>query len=285
MKQRSLAALSLSLLLLCAGCGNVHVPAPDPENERIDLAATEEATETLSATEALTEKPTAAPAPKPTKTTGETDEAADTSTQNGTAQDGDEQEEEAEAPWKRAYQRLLRQRWHSSEHEDSYYALIQLDDDDVPELVVLDGVEMALYAFDGSKAVLLLEDAYKSSAVMEQNVCYQPGTGMFSTAFSTMGAGSGFTIFLYSQMDTEHAERLYFDNSEDEGGELPYNAIWDRAEEFEITNNGYHDVTLGDSWVHIGTELNGVRELTESSADDCGNGWKPSPGEQEDAEE
>lgn len=276
MKQKTPAALSLAIALLLTGCSNV--PDIDPVEESL-VPATEEVTE--AETEAPTEKPTVAPSPKPTEPTDETNDAE----AQETADETQEETQDEAAPWKRAYQRVLRQRWHSSEHEDSYYALIELDEDDVPELVILDGVEMALYAFNGSKAVLLLEDAYKSNAVADQNVCFQPGTGMFSTAFSTMGGGSGFTLFLYSQMDTEHVERLYFDNSEDEGGELPYNALWDRAEEFEITNNGYHNVTLGDSWVHIGTELSSIRKLTETSAAECGDDWTPTLGTQDDEEE
>ena len=133
---------------------------------------------------------------------------------------------------------------------------------------------MQLYCFKDGKAELLLEDNYKGEAISEQNVCYQPEKSLFSTAFSTMGGGSGFSIYYYPALDPMQAVCYHFDNAENSEGELPYNDIWDRAGEFEVTDGGYHAVTLGDSWVHIGEDFDGLEELTEESAAHAGENWQ-----------
>lgn len=284
--KRMISVMLLSLLL-CTGCANV--PEPDPVND-IPEPVSDLPEETTTASEESSALTTTRPAPTSTAASEDnTDEVSqpgehDTTTDNEETPAEDAPEAEERLPWESAYERVLKQRYRKSELEDAYFALIGLNEDDIPELVILDGTEMALYCCNGGKAELLLEDGYKSSAVMEQNVCYQPGKSLFSTAFSTMGGGSGFTIFSYQKLDTVHVDRYYFDNNENVNGEMPYNAVWDMAEEFEVTDNGYHDVTLGSSWTHIGTDFDGTYALTEANAERVGKLWKPFP-EDRDVEE
>ncbi|MEE5993938.1 MAG: hypothetical protein V3G42_11960 [Oscillospiraceae bacterium] len=150
--------------------------------------------------------------------------------------------------------------------DNQWFVLIYLDEDKIPELVILDETAMELYCFDGKDAQLLLEDNYKSDAFDNQNVCYQPYTGYIASAFTTMSGGDGFTIYHFDQLDAVHVQRYYFNNNENVDGEMAYNEIWDRAEEFEVIDNGYHDVTLGDSWTHITSEMDGAFRLTLENA-------------------
>ncbi len=268
MNKRMLLCAVLCVLL--TGC---NVPQADPEHESLDMlpSAAETSADTTAGTSAETQPRTDKIITNSTKPSAET-----LPTETDAADNTETTETQTRIlPWQTAYQTVLQRVCRKSEHEASYFALIQLNSDTIPELVILDGIEMSLYCCREKKAVLLLEDAYKDNAVDGQNVCYQPKTGMFSTAFSTMGAGSGFTIFIYDTLEPEGAERLYFDNMEDEGGDLPYNDIWDKADEFEITNNGYHDVTLGESWVHIGTDFGQIWELTEENIETIGADWDP----------
>ena len=162
-----------------------------------------------------------------------------------------------------------------SEHIEAYYALIRLDADETPELVLLDDVQMAVYYYqkDTKSTELLLEDGYKGAAAEDANVCYQPMKGKIASAFSTMGGGSGYYFFFYDKLAPENAERYCFDNNEDKDGEMPYNDIWDRAEEFDITNNGYHDVTLGDSWTPINKDFEDIRKLKAADAETLTIDW------------
>ena len=118
-----------------------------------------------------------------------------------------------------------------------------------------------MYYYADNAALLLLEDSYKSAAATRQNLCYQPLTGKLASAFSTMGGGSGYNFFFYEKLDPLQSERFCFNNNEDEGGEMPYNSLWDRAEEFDIHNNGWTDVSLGSSWTHIGTDFEDIHVL------------------------
>ena len=145
--------------------------------------------------------------------------------------------------------------------DNQWFVLIYLNEDTIPELVILDGTEMELYCFDGKTTQLLLEDSYKSDALDGQNVCYQPYSGYIASAFTTMGGGDGFTIYHFDELDSVHVQRYYFNNNENTEGEMAYNEIWDSAEEFEVIDNGYHDVTLGESWTHITAEMDGAYHL------------------------
>ncbi len=198
------------------------------------------------------------------------------------------------APWVKAYRKVLAEHCEDSEEEsetsdedseddddddfddenskdddentdNEWFVLIYLDDDDTPELVILDDTDMELYCFDGKNAQLLLEDSYKSDALDGQNVCYQPYTGYIASAFTTMSGGDGFTIYHFDQLDAVHVQRYYFNNIENVDGEMAYNEIWDRADEFEVIDNGYHDVTLGDSWTHITSEMKGAFRLNSEN--------------------
>ncbi len=271
MRKHSVCTALMICLCLCTACS---VPEPEPWEDLETVPTAEPSvTETFEET---TEKivPTTVPVSEPESTditdeTGETDESGAAETT-----DTEETTEEIKYPWQDAYALVLSAKTKASEYEKAYFALVSINSDNIPELVVLIDTTMELYCFDGTKASLLLEDGYKGNAVDGQNVCYQPGTGLFSTAFSTMGGGSGFTIFEYMQMDTMNVNRYYFDNSENIDGELPYNSIWNRAEEFEVTDNGYRDVTLGDSWVHIGEGFERLTELSKESAAQVGEGWQ-----------
>ncbi len=274
MKKKTILTAMLLCLALCTACGNV----PEPDSEElapIPTAAPETEAVTEAATEAAAEAPTLPPA------------AAETGETDGTSAEETETEPETElktepaAPWTGAYQALLSAKCKASEDEASYFALIRLDADEIPELVVLEGSRMELYCCKDDKTELLLEDNYKGDAVSEQNVCYQPEKSLFSTAFSTMGGGSGFSIYYYPALDPMQAVCYHFNNAEDSEGELPYNNIWDRAGEFEVTNGGYHAVTLGESWVHIGEDFDGLEELTEESAAHAGESWQTAEPEEE----
>lgn len=264
MRKRML--LTAAVLLLCTGCGTI--PPPDTAELIPTAPVTETPTEPAPTEPPPTEPPTeraAAPA-MPTDASAPSEEAE--------TEPPTEAPTEPAEPWQAAYRSLLTTKCRMSSQSDAYFALIRLDADNIPELVVLDDVYMELYCFDGSRAELLLEDGYKGAAVDGQNVCYQPEKSLFATAFSTMGGGSGFTILRYEQLDTLHVERYYFNNNENVDGEMPYNRIWDRAEEFEVSDNGYHDVTLGKSWVHIGTDFEGLEPLTDASAARAGADWE-----------
>ena len=262
MQKKLIPAAAALCMLLCTACGNI--PEPDPaELAPIPTAAP------VTATETETEAPTEAPTPAPT-VTASTD---DTDTTDDTTEPEETEPTEPEAPWVGAYRTLLTSKCKASEDTESYFALIRLDDDNVPELVVLEDCRMQLYCCKDDKTELLLEDTYKGMAIDDQNVCYQPEKSLFSTAFSTMGGGSGFSIYSYPELDPMAAICYHFNNAEDSEGELPYNTIWDRAAEFEVTNGGYHAVTLGDSWVHIGEGFDALEPLSEARAAHVGEAW------------
>ena len=156
----------------------------------------------------------------------------------------------------------------TEELDNQWFVLIYLNDDTIPELVILDESDMELYCFDGKTTQLLLEDSYKSDALEGQNVCYQPYSGYIASAFTTMSGGDGFTIYHFDELDAVHVQRYYFNNNENTEGEMAYNEIWDSAEEFEVIDNGYHDVTLGESWTHITSEMDGAYRLSFESANE-----------------
>lgn len=291
MKRFLLSAVLLSAILLSA-CAHVNVPPADySENEtETTSAATEpDASESTSGATAVsassaaaggttvtetavtsTSVTTSAASGKEKATSGASDETeTETVTETTHIKDGP-----STVAWAAAYEKLLAQKDRKSEHQDAYYALIRLNPDKVPELVILDNMYMELYCFTDGKAELLMEDAYKSNAVEDQNVCFQPIVGKLASYFSTMGGGTGFRIYIYEELDTLHVQRLCFDNNEDEGGEMPYNPIWDSAEEYEVQNNGWQDVTLGESWVHIGKEYPALYELCSVEAETLLDEWK-----------
>lgn len=237
----------LLLLLLCTGC---TMPADSAADGTTPGTAPAAPLPDTTASAAETDAPTAPAAPE---TAPETTAAVTASA------------------WKDAYRALLRQK----QTAGAEFALIALDADDVPELVILADTVMELYCFDGETATLLLEEGYKDAAAAGQNVCFQPKKGLFATAFSTMGGGSGFVIYDYAEMDAVHADRYYFNNAENKGGELSYNDIWDRAETFGVIDGGYQNVTLSDAWTHIGEGYGGMQKLTRENIDTAGEGWSP----------
>lgn len=260
---KRIAACALCLAFLCTACAE----QAEQTDSLVELATAPAFAENLNetaapeTTEALTEPETLPTPPMPSQP-AETDETAET-----------EPPTEPPADWQIAYRTLLADVYAASSHEASYFALIALNGDETPELVVLDDTEMQLYCYNGTETVLLLEDGYKDTACSEQNVCFQPLSGRIASAFSTMGAGSGFYIFAYADMNTVDVTRYKFDNNADEGGELPYDPVWDRAAEFGVVNNGYHDVTLDDTWTHIGADFPQCWELTKETAAAAGEGW------------
>lgn len=282
MRYRMLAMLLLAGAL--TGCAKVNVPPADPEFtqslEQSDTAASEDTTapqDTQPETTTTAVTTTSAEGGTTETSTGTT--AQDPETEEPTNADG---KKPSTVAWADAYARIIRMRDHKSEHIDSYYALIRLDPDKVPELVILDDVYMQLYTYENGEAQLLLEDAYKSSAALDQNVCYQPIVGKFASYFSTMGGGTGYTIFVYDQLDTLHVDRYCFNNNEDEGGEMPYNSLWDRAEEFGVQNNGWNDVTLTGDWIHIGEDFEDAHDLSRTpDADALREEWEGTLGENE----
>ena len=275
-----LCALALGITL--TACARVNVPPADYSDTDTETtaaavsdtptgsgtASTDTQTTTTAQTTAVTRSTTT------TAVTTTSTPRSDAYEDEGDEEDDDEETETetkpvsaVDAQWSKAYAKLLEQKNRKSEHYDSYYALIRLDPDLIPELVVLDDMQMELYHIADSQAELLMEDAYKSSAVADQNVCYQPVVGKFASYFSTMGGGTGYNIYIYEKLDALHVQRIIFDNNEDEGGEMPYNPIWDKAKEYDIQNNGWNDVTLGDTWVHIGKHFKDSYPL--SAADDA----------------
>lgn len=244
------AVLTLLLLTLTA-CAPVNVPPADYDEPAADTTGSETMTETVTTAET-----TAAP------TRPATTKAAKTS-----APDGEEETETTTEPlvipdWAEAYAALIRQKNADSEHLDAAYAMIRLDADEIPELVLLDDQTAELYYFDSRNAVLLLEDSYKSAAVSGQNFCFQPETGKVASYFSTMGGGSGFNMFFYDALDPRQAVRCCFNNFESEDGDMPYNPVWDKAEEFDVLLDENLSVSLGKSWTHIGTGFEDIHKLT-----------------------
>ena len=285
---------------------------PSPETAELVPSETQISETTLEVTETTIPMETEAVSSTTTFATtesSETDEEPETETTT--------EAKPKNTAWVKAYRKVLMQHCHEDEEEETsetdttseadydvddekddetedmdnqWFVLIYLDDDMIPELVVLDGTEMELYCFDGKNAQLLLEDSYKSDALDGQNICYQPYTGYIASAFTTMSGGDGFTIYHFDQLDAVHVQRYYFNNIENVEGEMAYNEIWDRAEEFEVIDNGYHDVTLGDSWTHVTSEMDGafrinsenVSSLTADLAPDI---ERPSEEEQDPTEE
>ena len=262
--------LVLLPLILLTACSSVHVPPADYDEP--ETTVTETGTEPASSEPAATQSSTA-------HTTETTDEENDENETESTT-------EEIEIPeWAEQYAVLLRRKNAASEQIDAYYALIRLDPDAVPELVVLDDLTAELYSFTENGAELLLEDAYKGAAASGQNFCYQPETGRIASAFSTMGGGSGFNFFFYEKLDPMHVTRYCFNNNEAEGGEMPYNSLWDRAEEFDIRNNGWNDVTLGDSWTPIGTGFADLHKLVAVTGNKLTLEWENILGDIHETEE
>ena len=122
---------------------------------------------------------------------------------------------------------------------------------------------MSVYVYTERGVELLVEDGYKSNAI-DGNVAFREGESQLASAFMTMGAGSGFTIFRYDgALDGNHMSTIVFDNNADVDGELPYDPIWDEAEDYEVTDNGYHDVTLGESWTVVDDQFRHSWTITE----------------------
>lgn len=279
MKRITKLAVLLPVFAVLTGCAKPYVPPVDDMETEMQLTEMQEDTaETPSASETASETAGTETETNVTETAGSetrtsaafagTADAAST-----TVTTADPHQSSSVIAWADAYAELLRKKDISSEHVDAYYALIRLNPDKVPELCVLDDVYMELYTFRDGEAELLMEDAYKSSAVMDQNVCFQPIVGKFASYFSTMGGGTGFNIYVYEQLDTLHVTRYCFNNNEDEGGEMPYNTIWDSAETFGVSNNGWADVTLGDDWIHIGRNFEYIEELERKDADSLLEEW------------
>ena len=252
------AMLCLALLTGC-GAGSEFPAATMPETTQTPAASTE----TTAVTETTTAASTTAASTTAASTTAETAQAATADSGEATGETSWETVR-AFGAWQKPYRDVLTEKLADSTQEDSYFALIRLDDNVTPELVVMDSLRMWVYTYLDQEAVLLVEDGYKSSAVSDQNVCFREGQSMLASAFSTMGAGSGFTIYQYDgALDGVHMNLIGFDNNEDEGGEMPYNTIWDKAAEYGVHNGGYHDVTLDDTWTHVGTEYAYIWPLTE----------------------
>ena len=244
-------ALLMLLLVTLTACTPVHVPPADYDEPSSDTTGSE----TVTGSEAASETETAAAPTRPT--VSQTTEAS-----------GSEEEETEDLTeplvipdWAEAYAALIRRKNADSEHIDAAYAMIRLDADAVPELVVFDDQVMELYYYADNEPILLLEDSYKSAAVSGQNLCYQPETGKVASYFSTMGGGSGFDFFFYEVLDPRQAARWCFNNYEAEDGDMPYNPVWDRAEEFDILIDDKHCVTLGKSWTHIGIGFEDIHKL------------------------
>lgn len=272
MKRITMFAALLLAVTMLAACSKPHVPPADysePETELTETQETARISETTAAS-ASAETTTAAPDAHADET-GTSTEASQETTETSAVSANTHRP--SVVAWADAYEKLLRKKNRESEHVDAYFALIRLDPDKVPELCILDDVYMELYTFQDGETELLMEDAYKSSAVAEQNVCYQPILGKFASYFSTMGGGTGYNIYVYEQLDTLHVTRYCFNNNEDEGGEMPYNAIWDSAEEFGISNNGWNDVTLGGDWISIDEDFEALYELADTDADTLREYW------------
>ena len=254
------AVLTLLLLPLTA-CAPVNVPPADYDEPAVDTTASETMTEPVTTAE-TTAAPTRPATTKAPKTSAAGEEETETTTEPLVIPD-----------WAEAYAVLIRQKNADSEHLDAAYAMIRLDADEVPELVLLDDLTAELYYYDSSKAVLLLEDSYKSAAVSGQNLCFQPETGRVASYFSTMGGGSGFNMFFYDTLDPRQAVRFCFNNYETEDGDMPYNPIWDRAAEFDVLLDENQSVSLGKSWTHIGTGFEDIRKLTAVTGEKLTMEW------------
>lgn len=280
--KRTAILCSIALGIALTACARVNVPPADYSDTEAETTAAGAGDETAASgdTAASTDTASTAVTSLSTAVTRMTTTTAATTTTSEDEEDADEDEDEeaetetetkpvsaVDAQWSKAYAKLLEQKNRRSDHLDAYYALIRLDPDLIPELVVLDDTSMELYHIADGKTELLMEDAYKSSAVSEQNVCYQPIVGKFASYFSTMGGGTGYNIYVYEKLDALHVQRILFDNNEDEGGEMPYNPIWDKAKEYDVQNNGYNDVSLGETWVHIGKRFKDCYKL--AAADDA----------------
>lgn len=246
-------ALLMLLLLTLTACTPVNVPPADYDTpSETSAPESETASETVTETESATEPPTTA-RPAETQPAGSTDsgkEETETTT------------EPLEIPaWAEDYAALIRRQNADSEHNDAAYALIRLDADEIPELVLFDDLTMQVYYYADNAPALLLEDSYKSTAISGQNLCYQPETGNLASYFSTMGGGSGFNLFFYEKLDPRNVTRCCFNSIEAEGGEMPYNSLWDRAEEYDISCGEDFQVTLGKSWIHIGEGFADIHKL------------------------
>lgn len=291
-KKKESAALFIAVLFL-AGCGQTPEetesqaelsPTPafvqnltegtgDETGASDATGVTGESSETGASNEAVESNATGGTAPAAT-TTGATAPSSPKPASTNTTATGATTEAVTEPPaWQDPYRKLLAKTYVNSERKDAYFALIPLNADEVPELVIMDGTAMALYCFDGKEVTLLMEDSYKDIAAAGQNVCFQPMKGLFASAFENMGGGSGFNIYQYEKLNTVDVERYLFDNNEDEGGELPYNPLWDKAEDFGVINGGYHKVSLSAAWQHIGTSYPECHALTAENAQRAGEGW------------
>lgn len=268
MKRIQLLAGALAGCMLLCACQKPVVPPADYDEPETTVVAESDASETTGedTTEITTvpeTEPDSAEETDPDATDADTTEPPTTSIAEGPST----------VAWAAAYEKLLKLKDIRSEHEDAYYALLQFNPDKVPEIIILDGISMELYYYEDGEAKLLMEDGYKSAAVNDQNVCYQPIIAWLASGFSTMGGGSGYNLYFYKKLDPLHAERICFDNNEDEGGEMPYNAIWDRAEEYGVVNNGWHDVTLDEPWVTIDEEFGALRDLEAVDAESLLKDW------------
>lgn len=265
----------IALLLSLGLCTACSVPEPET-GEGLEPMPTAVLSDTRTEEE-TTETTTISAATVPVNHTESTD-ISDENQQVDASETTDNTEETSEEvkhyPWQDAYASVLSARVKAAGYQNAYFALVSLDNDNIPELVVLVDTYTELYCFDGTKAFLLLEDTYKNNTFEGNSVCYQPGTGLFSIRFSTMGGGSGFVIFEYMQMDRVHVNHYRF-NVEDLGkdDEPPYGDVWENAERLNVL---YEDGTLslGSNWTKINTDFNGLTELTAQNAAHVGEEWQ-----------
>lgn len=273
MQKRAIYIIPALCLGLCTAC-SVPEPetweSPDPTTAAV---TTEAITETLTAATAPVNEPDSTDA---ADETGETDESG-TAEETEPPEDTEETTEEIKHyPWQDAYASVLSAKVKAGGYEEGCFTLLSLDDDNIPELILMMDVYMELYRFDGTKAELLLEEAFRGMAIENENVCYRPGTGMLAIRFDTMGGGKGFVVGMYEQLDRTAVDWYRF-NYDDLGsdGEIPHNKAWDNAETLDVVLTEENQILLGDSWSCIDEEFAGMTELTEKSAAQVGEAWQP----------
>lgn len=285
MRKHVIYAVMALCLCLCTAC---TVPEPEtweslepiPTTEPSAAETTEELTETVTPTTVLVSEP------DNTNTTDETGETDESNIAENTEETEETTEETKHYPWQDAYASVLSAKAKAGGYEEGYFTLLSINNDNIPELVLLLDEYMELYHFDGTRSQLLLEESVKGKAVDDENICYRPGTGMLSIRFDTMGGGRGFVIGVYEELERTGVNWYRFNYDDlDPDSEMPHNKAWDNAETLDVQLTEQNEILLGNSWVCIDEEFDTLTKLTEKNAAQVGDDWQSEIGISEDATE
>lgn len=167
----------------------------------------------------------------------------------------DAQENDTTA-WQTAYQQVLREKAGSPEGQ---FALIPLDGDEIPELLInLDNVAY-LYKCSGTEAVCIEEWNHLMPAAGKM-VSFQPGRETIAHYTYSMANGRGCTVYLLQDLEMADDRYWIFDM-----GYMSLEYMELDADKFDVEIVEGNFFELGDSWVNGETDPDLLKGITEEN--------------------